>query len=84
MHSMEEKVTRLLTLMEGLSKRFERHEREQTKAREDTTKTLYGESGQPGLIVKVDRMEQNQKRTSRGTWLAVSILTAALIANYVG
>ena len=45
-----------------------------TRTAYKTAITLYGEGSEPGLVVRVDREEQNTVRQKRSFWLVLSAM----------
>lgn len=51
----------------------------------DETKTLLlGKDGEPGMVVRLDRLEQNQARQGRMFWILVSAFVAAGLKLFLG
>lgn len=47
------------------------------------TTLLQGTNGQPGIVVRLDRLEQSEGRRSKLLWLAVGAALAALAKSLV-
>ncbi len=62
---------RILTLLEGMAKRLEDKEEDD----KETRRLLQGSNGSPGILVRLDRVEQSQERTR---WVTRAILGAVV------
>ena len=47
------------------------------------TTLLQGTNGQPGIVVRLDRLEQAESRRSRLLWVAVSAAAGALLKAFL-
>lgn len=77
---IENKLTRCLTLLESLEKAQEERHKIDKAWRAKTEHLLYGKNGSPGMMVRIDRLEQNHERTK---WL-VRVLVGGLVSLGVG
>lgn len=77
---IERKIDRLCILTESHVQRFEAHALEQKERNDRIGATLYGRNGTPGLLVRLDRLEQSGERAR---WL-LRVVVGAVVTLLVG
>lgn len=70
--SLERKLDRACWLVEEQGKKLDRIE-----------KVLSGEGDTPGMVVRVDRVEQTQKRQGKAFWLLLAAVAGALAKAFI-
>lgn len=72
---IEAQQERVVTLIEGLTKRLDERTAATEGWRSKIDKSLHGEGGQAGMVVRLDRLEQVQERAK---WFARAVVGAIL------
>ena len=75
LRDIELKQAEILTLLKGMCNRMDERVKTSDEWRARVERTIYGYNGTPGLLVKIDRLEQSHER---GRWLMRAVLGAVV------
>ena len=73
---VERKIDRLCHMMETHVQRFDEHAESVGEWKSRLGNTLYGLNGSPGLLVRLDRLEQSQERQR---WFVRAVAGAVIV-----
>lgn len=77
---IERKLDRLCVTLEAHTKRFDEAQETQAEQDDRVSRLIWGHNGTPGLVVRLDRLEQAQERSR---W-AARAMGGAIITLLVG
>lgn len=73
--AIERKLDHTCFVVESLSEQMQKHTELEMAWNDRLTRTIYGYNGTPGLLLKLDRLEQAQERQK---WLVRAVVGAML------
>jgi len=79
-----ERLARIEEMLGGLLKKMDEHVVDGAKWREEQRNLLFGKDGGPGLVVRLDRLEQDSARARWVTRAVIGAVISLVVAALAG